>query len=138
MLSNLTYGYKLRLNESSVYTYMMMWYLLTVTYIVTCTGFVFGLEIIHWACGCSTPPLYLFPPGIKVLKIIKFLATLYSSMWSWEVPLLCSFIWNYQEYTCIFELFNSYLDMYVILNTKESCIALHLSLYVRPCEPTIW
>ena len=32
------------------------WYLLTVTYIMTCTGFVFGLGIIHWVCGYSTPP----------------------------------------------------------------------------------
>jgi len=47
-----------------VYIYTLMWYLqylLSVTYIMTCTGFVFGLEIIQWACGCSTPPFISFP-----------------------------------------------------------------------------
>jgi len=29
-----------------------------------CTGFVFGLGIIHWACGCSTPPFTPFSPGV--------------------------------------------------------------------------
>ena len=48
-----------------VYTYTLMWYmqyLSFVIYVTLCTDFVFGLEIIHWACGCSTPPfIYLFP-----------------------------------------------------------------------------
>ena len=42
-------------------------------YIMTCTGIAFGLGIIHWACGCSTPPLYLFPPGVFVLAAIWWL-----------------------------------------------------------------
>jgi len=65
-----SYSYMLGLYESSVnimciylYIYMIngnICYLLPATYILKCTGFVFGLEIIYWACGCSTPPLYPF------------------------------------------------------------------------------
>jgi len=36
-------------------------YLLYATYNMMCIGFVFGLEIIHGARGCSTPPFISFP-----------------------------------------------------------------------------
>jgi len=41
-----------------------MQYLLSVTYVIVCTGFVFGLEIIHRACDCSTAPFISSPPGV--------------------------------------------------------------------------
>ena len=36
-------------------------YLLYATYIMRCTGFVFGSETIHCACGCSTLYYPVFP-----------------------------------------------------------------------------
>jgi len=43
------------------YTYVMIW-ISAITYDMMCTGFVFMLGIIHWACGCSTPPFIPFSP----------------------------------------------------------------------------
>ena len=59
--------------------------LLRANYFTRCTCFVFGSEIIHWACGCSNPPLSPFSTGIKVLKIINLVAILCSSIGSCEV-----------------------------------------------------
>jgi len=59
---------------------------------------------------------------------------IYMKLWS---ATLCSFIWNHQDCICTFETCNSYLNMYEILNMKESCIAFHSSRSIRPCELTI-
>jgi len=44
-----------------------MQYMFSITYAIQCTGFVLGLEIIHWACGRSTPPFIPFSPGVNVI-----------------------------------------------------------------------
>ena len=77
------------------YVYLLMYvqekwhigYLLRAIYVMRCTGFVFGSGTIHWACGCSNPPLSPFSPCIKVLKIIKLVAISCSSAGSYGVPL---------------------------------------------------
>ena len=77
------------------YVYLLMYvqekghigYLLRAIYVMRCTGFVFGSKTIHWACGCSNPPLSPFSPGIKMLKIMELVAISCSSVWSYGVPL---------------------------------------------------
>jgi len=115
MLTYLTYGYTLRLYESSgkyyVYIYTLMWYmryLLSVTYVILCTGFVLGLDIIHWACGCSTPRFIPFFQGWTLLVACRLV--------------LCNLI---RLYICTLdlsnvgvELCNSFLIVNVILNMK--------------------
>ena len=56
-------------------------YLLAVTYITMCNGFVLGLEIIHWASGRSTSPFISFPLGVKAFGFYWMAATLYSFIW---------------------------------------------------------
>ena len=70
----LEYDYKLTpyelMRKYYVYTYTLMWYmqyLSSVTYVILCTGFVFGLEIIYWPCGCSTPSFIYFPPCVNTI-----------------------------------------------------------------------
>jgi len=64
-----------------IYVFDKWQYLLSVSY--------YSYYEVHWFCfwvgdyplsvWLLNPPLYLFPPGIKVLEPIKFIATLCSS-----------------------------------------------------------
>jgi len=101
-----------------LYTYKIngnIGYMLRAISIVRRASFVFGSEIIHWACGRSNPPLYPFSPGIKVLDPIKLIATLCSFVWSCEVPL-----YAHVHVSSICNLYlNMYENMYDISSTKE-------------------
>jgi len=124
------------------YTYLLIYvqisgnisYLLHAIYIMRCTGFVFGPETIHWACGCSNPPLSPFSPGIKVLKIIELVAILCSSVWSDEVSL-----YAHVHVSSICNLYlNTYENMYVISSMKELCIAfIWVALYGHVRQPSV-
>jgi len=104
--------------------------------------------VVHWFCSwvedyllsvwLLNPSIISFSPrytSVGAYQVICYLMLIYVKFWS---ATLYSFIQNYQECTYIFESCNWYLDMYVILDTKDSCIAFHLSRSRRPCEPTIW
>jgi len=54
--------------------------------------------------------LYLFPPGVKVLEIIEFIATFYSFT-SRHEDCICTLELGLQLLKC-----NSFLSIYVILN----------------------
>jgi len=78
------------------------------------------------------PSIYIFSLGVIVLLAIEELL---------PCILLCDLIGCCSctleaEFTSV-ELCNSFLSVNVILNTKVSCIAFHMSRFVRPCELTI-
>ena len=84
------------------------------------------------ACGCSAPPFIPFSPGVIVLLAIE---ELLPRILLCDLIGCCSFTLEV-EFTSV-ELGNSFLSVNVILNTKVSCIAFHMSRFVRPCELTI-
>jgi len=108
---------------------MNICYLLSATLHMLRTGFVFGLEIIHWACGCSTPPLFLFPPGVIAIGGMQTCITLCDSFRS----CICTL----ELMSANVKLCNSYVSLNVILIKDEAMYCIHLSRSVRPCEPTI-
>jgi len=106
-----------RLYESSVkyyvYIYTHMWYmqyLSSVTYVILCTGFVLGLEIIHWACDCFTPPFISFSPCVNVIGGLR------TCILICNLVRLCICTLDLNNATI--ELCNSFLSIHVILNRK--------------------
>ena len=81
-------------------------YLLVVTYIMICNGFVFlGLQIIHWAWVAHPFHLSLFQPRCESIGYYWMAATLYSIMWLNEEVYMYLEVWvssvvicNYLEY----------------------------------------
>jgi len=97
-----------------IYIHIHLWwyeYLLFVTYNMVCTGFVFGLEIIHRACGCSTPPFIPFFPrcgSAGDYETCCYVVLIYIELWR---------LYLYLEF--IVEICNSYLSMHVTLKKKS-------------------
>jgi len=85
-------------------------HLLSVTYVILCTGFVLGLEIIHWACGCSTPPFIPFSSSVSVIGGLQTCIFICDSI------KLC--ICTLDLSNASIELYNSFLSIHVILNRK--------------------
>jgi len=105
-----------------VYLHTLMWYmqyLLFVTCVILCIGFVLGLEIIHWACGCSTPPFIPFSPGVNAIGGLQAYILICNSI------RLC--ICTLDLSNASTELCNSFLSIHVILNRKVMyCISFEL------------
>ena len=93
-----------------------MQYLLSVAYVIPCTGFVFGLEIIHSACGQSNPPFIPFSPGVNTIGGLQTCILICNSI------RLCTCTLDLSNASI--ELCNSFLSIHVILN----CISFE-SLY---------
>jgi len=71
-----------------------------------------GLEIIHWACDCSTPPFISFPPGVNAIGGLQSCILLCNSI------RLCICTLDLKNGSV--ELCNSFLIVNVIL-----CIVFH-------------
>ena len=89
------------------YLSLMLWYALVL--------FLY-LEIIHWACGCSTSPFISFPQGVNAIGRLQ------SCILLWNSIRLC--ICTLDLKNASVELCNSFLSVNVILGNK--CYVLHL------------
>jgi len=63
-----------------IHLYDELQYLLSVTYVMTCNGFVFGFGDYPLSAWQLNPSIYIFPPGIKVFGYYWMVVPVYSFM----------------------------------------------------------